>query len=77
MKHSKIPKQVVKEASKRPRREKLDPTNHKSNVERQNEAAPNSQTLKKRRRENAILPHLYTCHPRSLKMGVRMKGMTP
>ncbi|KAI6126565.1 surfeit locus protein 6-domain-containing protein [Pisolithus sp. B1] len=42
MKHSKNkkpPKQVVKEASKKARREKLDPANHKSIVDLQNEAA--------------------------------------
>ncbi|KAI6041609.1 surfeit locus protein 6-domain-containing protein [Pisolithus marmoratus] len=42
MKHSKnkkAPKQAVKEASKKARREKLDPANHKSIVDLQNEAA--------------------------------------
>ncbi|KAI6163500.1 surfeit locus protein 6-domain-containing protein [Pisolithus thermaeus] len=63
MKHSKNkkpPKQVVKEASKKARREKLDPANHKSIVDLQNEAAAeleNSRNTKEGIRDPTTPPH--------------------
>ncbi|KAI6161893.1 surfeit locus protein 6-domain-containing protein [Pisolithus thermaeus] len=66
MKHSKNkkpPKQVVKEASKKARRGKLDPANHKSIVDLQNEAAAeleNSRNTKERKHDPTTPPHSST-----------------
>ncbi|KAI5994159.1 surfeit locus protein 6-domain-containing protein [Pisolithus albus] len=57
MKHSKnkkAPKQVVKEASKKARREKLDPATHKSIVDLQNEAATELENSKKTENDDAM-----------------------
>lgn len=67
MKRSKTPKQVVKEASKKARCEKLDPANLKSNVELQNEASPNSPTLERKGDIFAVLQQFWE----RLKPGTR------
>ncbi|KAK0212485.1 surfeit locus protein 6-domain-containing protein [Desarmillaria ectypa] len=55
-KKQKAPKQLIKEASKRARREKLDPDNNKSVIDIQNELAKQSSTSKGKRK--AVNPPL-------------------